>query len=193
MLPTADTYDALTSRFRWRIPERYNIGVDACDRWAAREPERLALLFVGADGAATEYTYGALRAWSNRLANLMRQLGLERGDRVAVLLPQAPETAVAHLATYKLGAIAVPLFALFGPEALRYRLANSGAKLVVTNGDGAAKLAGIRAGLPELREVLCIDEGVQGCTSSTPPAPPGSRRARSTRIACCWGTYRASR
>src|SRR5262245_53632601 len=105
MLAAAETYDALTQRFRWQIPDRYNIGVDVCDRWAAREPDRLALLFVGADGTASEYTYGALRAWSNRLANLMRQLGLVRGDRVAVLLPQAPETAVAHIAAYKLGAI----------------------------------------------------------------------------------------
>jgi acetyl-CoA synthetase len=163
MLPETDSYPALFRDFRWQVPDRYNIGADVCDRWAAREPARIALTLVAHDGPPRDYTYGDLRTWSNRLANLLRALGIERGDRVAVLLPQAPETAVGHIAIYKLGAIAVPLFALFGPEALQYRLANSGAKAVITNRDGAAKLAGIRAGLPGLQHVLCIDGEVAGC------------------------------
>ena len=163
MLPDADSYEGLSRAFRWQVPERYNIGVDVCDRWAAREPDRIALTFVGPDNIPRDCTYGELRTWSNRLANLLRDLGVERGDRVAVLLPQAPETAIGHIAAYKLGAIAVPLFALFGPEALQYRLANSGAKVVLTNRDGAAKLAEIRGGLPDLRHVLCIDGAAAGC------------------------------
>ncbi len=163
MLPQAESYAALVSDFRWHVPARYNIGVDVCDRWADRQPDRLALTFVGPDNKTCDYSYGDLRAWSNRLANLLRASGIERGDRVAVLLPQAPETAIGHIAIYKLGAIAVPLFALFGPEALQYRLANSGAKAVITNRDGAAKLAGIRAGLPDLKQVLCIDRAAPGC------------------------------
>ena len=90
-------------------------------------------------------------------------LGVARGDRVAVLLPQAPETAIGHIAAYKLGAVAVPLFALFGPEALQYRLGNSGAKVIITNREGAAKLAEIRGQLPELKHVLCIDGEAPGC------------------------------
>jgi acetyl-CoA synthetase len=163
MLPAADTYAALASEFRWQVPQRYNIGVDACDRWAAREPERVALTLVWADNQARDYSYGELRDWSNRLANLLRALGVARGDRMAVLLPQAPETAVGHIAAYKLGAVAVPLFALFGPEALQYRLANSSAKAAITNRDGAAKLAEIRGALPELKHVLCIDGEAPGC------------------------------
>ena len=163
MLPKADSYSALASDFRWQVPQRYNIGVDVCDRWAAREPDRIALTFVGADNTPRDYSYGELRDWSNRLANLFQELGVARGDRVAVLVPQAPETAVAHIAAYKLGAIAVPLFALFGPEALQYRLANSGAKAAITNRDGAAKLAEIRGHLPDLKHVLCIDGDAPGC------------------------------
>ena len=163
MLPNADSYSALANEFRWQVPQRYNIGVDVCDRWAALEPDRVALTFVGPDNRPRDYSYGELRDWSNRLANLYRELGVARGDRVAVLVPQAPETAVAHIAAYKLGAIAVPLFALFGPEALQYRLANSGAKAVVTNRDGAAKLAEIRGQLPDLKHVFCIDGDAPGC------------------------------
>jgi acetyl-CoA synthetase len=164
MLPKADSYPALASKFRWQVPDRYNIGVDVCDRWAAEAPDRIALTFVGPDDRSRDYSYGELRDWSNRLANLLVQLGVLRGDRVAVLLPQAPETAVAHIAAYKLGAIAVPLFALFGPEALQYRLGNSGAKVVITNGKGAAKLAEIRGHLPDLKHVLCIDGDTLRCS-----------------------------
>ncbi|HET6158062.1 MAG TPA: acyl-CoA synthetase [Dongiaceae bacterium] len=163
MLPVADSYSALARDFRWQVPQRYNIGVDVCDRWAAQEPERIALTFVGSDNAARDHSYGALRASSNRLANLLRALGIGRGDRVAVLLPQAPETAIGHIAIYKLGAIAVPLFALFGPEALQYRLANSGTRAVIANRDGAAKLAEIRSSLPDLAHILCIDGAVGDC------------------------------
>jgi len=163
MLPGADSYSTLYRDFRWRVPARYNIGADVCDRWAAREPGRIALTFVAPDNSARDYTYGDLRDWSNRCANLLRSLGIERGDRVAVLLPQTLETAIGHIAIYKLGAIAVPLFALFGPEALQYRLANSGARAVLTNRDGAAKLAEIRGILPDLAHVLCIDGAVPGC------------------------------
>src|SRR4030095_2368691 len=120
-------------------------------------------IVAGPDNAAREYSYGDLRGRSNRLANLLRDLGVGRGDRVAVLLAQAPETAFGHIAIYKLGAIAVPLFALFGPEALQYRLANSGAKAILANREGAAKIAEIRSSLPELQHILCIDGAMHGC------------------------------
>ncbi len=141
VLPEARDYDELVRAFRWRIPERYNIGVDVCDRWADADPRRVALLHVRSDGAVEEISYGWLRETSNRLANVLRAHGVGRGDRVAILLPQMPEVAAAHIATYKLAAIALPLAVLFGVDALAYRLQNSGAKALVTNAAGAAKLA----------------------------------------------------
>ena len=156
MLPRASSYEELCSRFRWDIPEFYNIGVDVCDRWAATEPERLALIDVGAEGDRA-FTYRQLRDLSNQTANLLRAHGIARGDRVGILLPQTPETAYAHIAAYKLGAIAIPLFTLFGAEALEHRLGNSGARAIVTNREGAGKLAALRDRLPELQLVLDID------------------------------------
>ncbi len=163
MLTAADSYEGLRDAFRWQVPERYNIGIDVCDRWAAMAPERVALTFVTEAGSVRDFTYGALRQGSNLLANLLRDLGVGRGDRVAVLLPQAPETAIGHIAVYKLAAIAVPLFGLFGPEALQYRLKDSGATVVLTNREGAAKLAEIRPGLPDLKHVICCDGAADGC------------------------------
>jgi len=162
MLPKGKSYDELVERFRWDIPEFYNIGVDVCDRWADAEPDRLAIIFADNDGSARDITYAKLKAQSNRIANLFAACGIKRGDRVGILLPQAPETAYAHIALYKMGAIAVPLFALFGPEALQYRLSNSGARMVVTNVEGAAKIALIRDDLPRLEIVLTIDGAQEG-------------------------------
>jgi acetyl-CoA synthetase len=157
MLANAATYDEVYRQFRWEIPEHYNIGVDVCDRWAARDPSRLAILDLRADGSERRIGFGDLRELSNRLANVMRAHGVARGDRVAIFLPQAPEVAAAHIAIYKLAAIALPIALLFGPDALSYRLQNSGAKALITNAQGLAKLNGIRDDVPELALTLAID------------------------------------
>jgi acetyl-CoA synthetase len=156
MLCRTDSYAQLIERFSWQIPVRYNIGVDVCDKWADGSG-RLALIYERRDGEATRYTFDELKTLSNRLANSFAKHGVARGERVGIFLPQAPETALAHLAAYKLGAIAVPLFALFGVEALQYRLANSGAVALVTDRQGLGKIAEIRASLPDLKIVYCID------------------------------------
>ncbi len=168
MLERGTTYADTRARFRWRVPGRYNIGADICDKWAG-ETDRLALIYKrapGEPGAEVErYTFRELSRLSNRLANALAAHGVARGDRVGILLPQAPETAVSHIATYKLGAIAVPLFTLFGTEALEYRISDSGAAALITDTAGLAKIAEIRERLPALKLVLCIDgprEGAPG-------------------------------
>ena len=153
MLPQATSYEELTAKFRWQVPERYNIGVDACDKWARGDKGgggRLALIHLAEDGRESRYSFKDLQRLSNRCANVLEAQGVEQGDRVAVLLAQGVETAVAHLAAYKLGAIAVPLFTLFGEEALAFRLGDSGARIVVTDRAGAAKIAALRDRLPAL-------------------------------------------
>jgi acetyl-CoA synthetase len=162
MLPQIRDYGRLTQAFRWQIPARYNIGVDVCDRWAEHAPDRAAILEVNPRGDVTPITYGHLRERSNRLANALAARGITRGDRVAVLLPQMHQVALAHIAVYKLGAIAVPLAALFGVDALDYRLRDAGVKALVTNGAGATKVAAIRDALPDLNVVLCIDGASSG-------------------------------
>src|SRR5579884_3240893 len=157
MLPEACDYEALYARFRWRIPPRFNIGVACCDRWATADAGRLAILHVKANGTSDSITFGWLRETSNRLANVLRAKGIARGDRVALMLPQTPEVAAAHIAIYKLGAIALPIALLFGPDALKYRLQNSGAKALLTNAHGLAKLEDIRNEVPELKLVLATD------------------------------------
>lgn len=156
MLSFQESYDHLCRDFRWQVPDHYNIGVDICDKWADGSG-RLALVHEQRDGFVRRYSFDDLRVLSNRTANLFAALGLRQGERVGILLQQEPETALAHIAAYKSGAIALPLSTLFGVDALRYRLADSGARVVVTNAVNAEKIAQVRGDLPQLKHVLCID------------------------------------
>ncbi|MGQ0579770.1 MAG: acyl-CoA synthetase [Betaproteobacteria bacterium] len=156
MLPQLDSYEAICRRFEWVIPEFFNIGLDICDKWAD-DPRRLALIHERRDGWTDRYSFAELRRLSNQAANLFAARGIEAGDRIGILLPQEPETAIAHIAAFKIGAISVPLFTLFGFDALQFRLSDCAAKLLVTDATGMAKIAQIRAALPHLQSVFCID------------------------------------
>ncbi len=162
VLSSTRDYDTLYRQFRWNVPSTFNLGVEVCDRWAAIEPDRLALVHIRPDGRSESISYGWLRDTSNRLANALAAHGVARGDRVAILLPQSPEVAAIHVAIYKLGAIALPLASLFGVDALTYRLHNAGVKALVCNTSGLAKLAAIRAELPALALVVSLDGAADG-------------------------------
>lgn len=157
MLPPGRDYDEIYRAFRWQVPAEFNIGVEVCDRWAARDPRKLAIVAAHADGRIHEVSYGWLRETSNRLANGLAAHGIGRGDRVAILLPQAPEVAAIHIAVYKLGAIALPLAMLFGTEAISYRLQNSGAKALIANAQGLAKIAPVLGEAGDLKLILSLD------------------------------------
>lgn len=156
MLPEIRDYDRLIRAFEWRLPQRFNMGVATCDRWAEQDAERVAILEAQGDGFAP-ITYGLLRERSNRLAQALAARGVRIGDRVAILLPQMSDVAVAHLAIYKLGAVAVPLAVLFGIDAIEYRLGDAGAKALITNDAGLQKLrSGTR---PASLEVILSTDG----------------------------------
>ncbi len=161
MIGTATSHAELCRDFAWDVPEFYNIGVDICDKWAKTQPERLALIDVDPQGDSREYSFLDLQNRSNQLANALTDLGIRRGDavgdRVGVLLPQGLETALTHIAVLKMGCVSIPLFTLFGEEALLHRLRDSGAKAVITNAEGARKLALIRDQLADLEFVISID------------------------------------
>ncbi|MEX0406448.1 AMP-binding protein [Aquibium sp. LZ166] len=159
MLERRDSYEALCSDFRWSIPDRLNIGVAVSDVWAAREPARIALMEDRPAGGPAMLSFGELSQRSNALANGLRAHGVRRGDRVALLLPQGFETAISHVAIYKLGAIAVPLALLFGVEALEYRLVTAGVSAIVTNASGRAKLSALEARLPGLEAIVLVEGG----------------------------------
>ena len=152
------TYDEVCRNFKWKIPEHYNIGVDVCDRWAG-DRQRLALIYIDPRGEEQRYSFRSLKDYSNQLANTLKAHGVKRTDRVGILLSQRPETLISHIAVYKLGAIAVQLLTLFGPEAIEYRLADSQARAVITDRDSLSKIDEVFERLPHLELVMVVDGG----------------------------------
>jgi acetyl-CoA synthetase len=161
MLPDGDSYEDLVRAFRWDLPERSNIAQLCCDRWAEATPEAPALLRRAAGGGIEALSFAQLQARANRLANALQALGLARGDRVGILLPQCWEAAIAHVAVYKLGAVAVPLFTLFGADALTYRLQDSGARALVGTPEGLAAVPGADT-LPDLTQRIAVGGAAAG-------------------------------
>jgi acetyl-CoA synthetase len=148
----------MRAAFRWNLPPDFDIARSCCDDWAARAPDRTAVIDLSAGRRV--WTFADLRDASDRLAGTLRRGGVRRGDRVAILLPQRAEVLVAHLAAMKLGAVSLPLFVLFGDEALSVRLRDAGAVAVVSDAEGLAKVAGLD--LPDLRLRLDVDEAPYG-------------------------------
>ncbi len=135
------------------------MGVAVCDAPAARIPDQPAIIAPQENGKLETVTFAQLKQASNRLANVLCAHGLARGDRVAILLPQCPETAIAHIAAYKAGMIAIPLSCLFRSDALSHRLHNAGARALITDTAGLTALSEIRDGLPALETIFSIDGG----------------------------------
>jgi len=156
MLIRKETVSELTEAFEWQVPEAYNLGVDVSDRPAAQWPDRVAIVDVSETGETRRITFQELSQRSNQLAQGLQTISA-REDRIAVLLPQCIETALCHIATTKIGRISLPLFCLFGPDALLHRLKDSAARVLITNHEGLAKIAQIRDQLPALEHIYCIE------------------------------------
>ncbi len=154
-------FDAICASFKWNIPEYSNIAHEVCDRHT-RHADDVALFYEHADGKEQTFTFGQIKSLSNRFANALLALGVSRGDRVAIILSQRAETAISHLAAYKIGAVALPLSILFGPDAVEYRLRDSGVKAVVTDNDHLPMLQAMKPVLPELQTVIGCDDEAEG-------------------------------
>lgn len=153
-----DRYAPLHGHFRWKVPEQFNIAQACCARWARKSPDAVAIRWAHEDGRRRAYTYLELQQAANRLSNALRRLGVARGDRVAIVMPQRFETAVAHMAVYQMGAVAMPLSMLFGPEALEYRLQHSETQVVIVDESAIDNVLAARAQVPGVRTVLAVGQ-----------------------------------
>jgi acetyl-CoA synthetase len=165
LLGPASPYDTVFPRFRWPDLGRFNIAAACCDAHADAEPDRPAILEVGAGFEVSVLTYGALRSEADRLAHALTAMGIAPGDRIAILLPQGRHVPIAHMAIYKIGAIAVPLAALFGVDAIAYRLGDSGARVIITDAIGVRKLKAIENDVPSVERVISVDGADRGVTA----------------------------
>ena len=153
-----DRYPVLHGQFHWKVPQYFNIAEACSGRWARETPKAVAIIQetegTFEQGPVAHCTYGALQAQANQLSNALTALGVKRGDRVAVVMPQRIETAVAHLALYQMGAVAMPLSMLFGPEALEYRLQDSEAVAAIADETSIESILGVLPQCPTVRTVI---------------------------------------
>ena len=156
--PAADHYAALHGGFGWQVPEHFNMAEACCQRWSRLRDagRRIAVLEDGTDAVPRSYSYAQLQDQANRLSNALLGLGVQRGDRVAIVMPQRFETAVAYMAVLQMGAVAMPLSMLFGPEALEFRLHNSETVAAICDAAAIARVTEVRAHCPQLRSVIRV-------------------------------------
>ncbi|MDD2926323.1 AMP-binding protein [Rhodoferax sp.] len=155
-----EAYARLHAGFNWQVPEWFNIASACCGRWAAAPDasKRVAITAYYTRAGGLFFTYAELQAQANRLANVLQTLGVRPGDRVAIVLPQRFETAVAYMAVLQMGAVAMPLSQLFGPEALAFRLRDSEAVVAIGDEQTLPGLQAVREGCPSLRQIIGVGE-----------------------------------
>jgi acetyl-CoA synthetase len=151
-----DGYDELYRSFRWSVPERYNMARACCGNWAG-DRSRFALYWEDESGATAAYSFWDIQQAANRLSNALAALGVKRGERVAIILPQRPETAIAYMAVFQMGAIALPLSHLFGPDALEYRMEHAEASVAIVEPTTLASLWAVKDRLTHLRHVIGVE------------------------------------
>jgi acetyl-CoA synthetase len=151
------SYDEVVANHEWRVPDRYNIAADVCDKHPA---DKLAMVHEHHGGAVREVTWGELQELANKAANVLRAAGVERGDRVAVVLPATPETAAIFFGTWKLGAILLSMSVLYGDEGIRHRLDDSEPRVLVTDRANAGRF--------EHESMLVLDDGLLDGASTAP-------------------------
>jgi len=152
-----DSYEQLRDSFEWEVPAAFNIADYVCDRWA-EDKGRVALFSENEAGDRRTYTFWEMQNATNALAHSLAEQGVRRGDRVGVNSPQRPETAFAHIAVWKLGGVSVPLSTKFGPDALRFRLADCDATACFVDEQNIDTFREIRRELPALQSVVTIGD-----------------------------------
>ena len=163
--PTAhDGYADLHRRFGWRVPRHFNMAEVCSRRWAAdpATASQTAVIACAPDRQARHHGFAELQAQANRLSHALAALGVRRGDRVAIVLPQRFETAVAYMAVLQMGAVGMPLSQLFGPEALEFRLHDSEAVVAICDGSTLPALLSVTAQCPLLNHVIAVDAHAPG-------------------------------
>ena len=160
-----DAYAALHAQFGWQVDSHFNMAQVCCGRWAAAPDaaRRVALKEHRPGQRSRVYTFAQLQQAANRLSRVLQGLGVQPGDRVAMVMPQRFETAVAYMAVLQMGAVAMPLSMLFGPEALAFRLQDSDARVVVAEAAALNAVATARAECPGLQTVIGV--GLEGVSA----------------------------
>jgi acetyl-CoA synthetase len=161
---TPDHYADLHGRFGWQVPRRFNMAAVCSRRWAAdpATAQQTAVIATAPGQPDRHHSYAELQQQANRLSSALAALGVRRGDRVAIVMPQRFETAVAYMAVLQMGAVGMPLSQLFGPEALAFRLQDSEAVVAICDGSTLAAVQSVSGNCPQLRGLIAVEAPAPG-------------------------------
>jgi len=152
-----DKYDELYSSFKWEIPKHYNFGFDVVDKWG-EDRTKLALISIDRSGKRDRYhTFYDLKAASNQFANVLRDVGVKKGDRVLVILQSIPEWYIAIIGMFKLGVVPMPGTVLLTSKDIEYRVNRAEACMIITDMDHADRVDAVREKCPTLKHAMLID------------------------------------
>lgn len=142
--PVIESYSDICSKFNWSIPETFNFGGDVVDRWA-RHRDGPALIWSNEAGEERVYSFSDMSRMTSQFANVLREQGVKKGDRVLVMLPRIPEWMVAVVGVMKTGAIPIPCVEMLTSRDIEYRVDNAGVAAVVCRAEHAAKFASVES------------------------------------------------
>ncbi|AOW15390.1 AMP-binding protein [Hydrogenophaga crassostreae] len=147
--------------FGWSVPHQFNMAEVCSRRWASNSAtaDQTAVIACDAELKAVHHSYASLQEQANRLSNALKAMGVGRGDRVAIVMPQRFETAVAYMAVLQMGAVGMPLSQLFGPDALEFRLQDSEARVALCDGSTLAAVLSVSGQCPNLRTAVGLGLG----------------------------------
>ena len=160
---THDRYARIHEGFGWKVPKNFNIAQVCCGRWVAGgdAARRVAIREHVQGGPARQWTFAQLQQAAHRLSRVLAGLGVQRGDRVAIVMPQRFETAVAYMAVLQMGAVAMPLSMLFGPEALSFRINDSRSRVAICDEAAVAAVLQARPECPQLQTLIGVGQAAQ--------------------------------
>lgn len=177
-----DRYDIMYKNFKWRVPEYYNFGFDVVDQWA-EDRTKLALISIDRTGKKDRYhTFFDLKVQSNQFANVLRKLGINKGDRVLVILQSIPEWYVALIGMFKLGVIPMPGTVLLTPKDIEYRVNRAEASMVITDMDHAESVDLIREKCPSLKYLMLVSGKRKGWYNFQVEMSKASRELKQSEI-----------
>jgi acetyl-CoA synthetase len=160
-----DFYNSMQQGFAWHVPEFFNMAQVCSQRWAdlSYASQRIAIIEHVTTQNQTSvqprtYSYQELQKSADALSHALQSLGVKRGDRVAIVLPQRFETAVAYMAVLQMGAVAMPLSLLFGPEALAFRLQDSEAVVAIVDEATVNNVLSVRPQCPALTHMVGVGQ-----------------------------------
>ena len=140
MVDSYPDYEELCRDFRIEVPKYYNFGFDVIDTWAEKDRNKLAMIWVNQQGEEKKYSFRDLKNLSNQAANILVKYGIQKGDRVLLMLPRVPEWWIFVIALIKLGAVLCPCPTMLTPKDIRYRLNAGKFKMIITNLENSAKV-----------------------------------------------------